>query len=173
MLWRTHPVFKATHATVLSLTVVAILSGCSKKDAGAPGTAAIPAEPAAAAAAPAEAHPMPSTAPSDVKLTGIAKADGGKTVEEIFMEKDALANQRVTLRGKVVKVNPNIMGTHWLHVRDGSGAEGSNDLTVTTNSALPDVGETVLVVGSVTLDKDFGMGYQYPVMIDGAEVTVE
>jgi len=166
-------VLKATHASVLALSVVAILSGCSKKDAGAPGTAAIPAEPAAAAAAPAEAHPMPSTAPSDVKLTGIAKADGGKTVEEIFNEKDALANQRVTLRGKVVKVNPNIMGTHWLHVRDGSGAEGSNDLTVTTNSALPDVGETVLVVGTVTLDKDFGMGYQYPVMIDGAEVTVE
>ena len=166
--------FKATHASVLALTVVAILSGCSKKDAGAPETTATPAEPAAVAAAPAEAHPMPSTAPSEVKLTGIAKADGGKTVEEIFNEKDALANQRVTLRGKVVKVNPNIMGTNWLHVRDGSGAEGSNDLTVTTNSAaLPDVGETVLVVGTVTLDKDFGMGYQYPVMIDGAEVTVE
>jgi hypothetical protein len=166
-------VFKVTHAHVLALTVVAILSGCSKKDAGAPESAAAPAEPAAAAAAPAEAHPMPSTAPSEVNLTGIAKADGGKTVEEIFNEKDALANQRITLRGKVVKVNPNIMGTHWLHVRDGSGAEGSNDLTVTTNSALPDVGETVRVVGTVTLDKDFGMGYQYPVMIDGAEVTVE
>ncbi len=107
---------------------------------------------------------MPSTAPSEVKLTGIAKAEGGKTVEEVFTEKDALADQRITVRGKVVKVNPNIMGTNWVHVRDGSGAEGSNDLTVTTNSPLPDVGETVLVVGTVTLDKDFGMGYPYAVM---------
>jgi hypothetical protein len=169
-------VFKAINGSLLALSVVAILSGCSKKDAGAPETAATPAAPPAAAAAPAEAHPLPSTAPSDVDLTGIAKADGGKTVEEVFNEKDALANQQISLRGKVVKVNPNIMGTNWLHVRDGSGAEGSNDLTVTTSSdesALPEVGDTVLVTGTVTLDKDFGMGYQYTVMLDNAEVTVE
>ena len=162
---------KATHGSLLALTVVAILAGCSKKDAAAPETAATAARPPAAA--PAEAHPLPSTAPSDVDLTGIVKAEGGKTVEEIFTEKDALANQRISLRGKVVKVNPNIMGNNWLHVRDGSGAEGSNDLTVTTSSALPDVGDTVLVAGTVTLDKDFGMGYQYPVILDSADVTVE
>jgi len=173
MLRRIHPVFKAINGSLLALTIVTILAGCSKKDAGAPETAATPAQAPAAAAAPAEAHPLPSTAPSDVDLTGIAKAEGGKTVEEVFKEKDALANQRITLRGKVVKVNPNIMGTNWLHVRDGSGAEGSNDLTVTTSSALPEVGDTVLVAGTVTLDKDFGMGYQYAVIVDNAEVTVE
>jgi hypothetical protein len=173
MLRRIHPVLKAINGSLLALTVVTILAGCGKKDAGAPETAATTAQPPAAAATPAEPHPLPSTAPSDVKLTGIAKAEGGKTVEEIFNEKDALANQRISLRGKVVKVNANIMGTNWVHVRDGTGAEGSNDLTVTTNSPLPDVGETVLVTGTVTLDKDFGMGYQYPVILDSAEVTVE
>lgn len=165
---------KATQNSVLALAVVAILSGCSKKDAAAPETAA--AQAPATTTAPAEAHPLPSAAPSDVDLTGIAKAEGGKTVEEVFNEKDALANQQISLRGKVVKVNPGIMGTNWLHVRDGSGAEGSNDLTVTTaseSSDLPKVGDTVLVTGTVMLDKDFGMGYQYPVMLDNADVTIE
>ena len=95
----------------------------------------------------------------EVDLSGIAKAEGGKTVAEVFAEKDALAGKPVTVRGKVVKVNAGIMGKNWLHVRDGSGAEGTNDLTVTTAAELPALGATVVVIGPVTLNKDFGMGY--------------
>jgi hypothetical protein len=76
-------------------------------------------------------------------------------------------------RGKVVKTNPNIMGKNWLHVRDGSGAEGTNDLTVTTAGTAPNVGDTVVVKGTVALEKDFGMGYQYDIIVEDAEVTVE
>jgi hypothetical protein len=65
------------------------------------------------------------------------------------------------------------MGKNWLHVRDGSGAEGTNDLTVTTTGTMPNVGDTVLVRGTVSLDKDFGMGYAYPILIEDASVTVE
>ena len=110
----------------------------------------------------------------EVDLTGIAKAEGGKTVLEVFTEKSALANQKVVVRGKVVKTNAGIMGKDWVHVRDGSGDEGSNDLTVTmTAQPLPNVGDTVLVTGTVVLDKDFGMGYQYPVLVEDATVTIE
>jgi hypothetical protein len=38
---------------------------------------------------------------------------------------------------------------------------------------LPEVGSTVVVSGPLTLDKDFGMGYRYDVIIEDAEVTVE
>ena len=31
----------------------------------------------------------------------------------------------------------------------------------------------VLVSGTVILDKDFGMGYQYPVLVEDAEVKIE
>ena len=75
--------------------------------------------------------------------------------------------------GKVVKVNANIMGKNWLHVRDGSGEEGTNDLTITSAGAVPAVGDTVLVTGTLGLNRDFGMGYQYPVIVEDAEVTVE
>jgi hypothetical protein len=113
---------------------------------------------------------MPNT---QVDLSGIEKAEGGKTVAEVFAEKGTLAGKAVTVRGKVVKTNAAIMDRNWLHVRDGSGAEGTNDLTVTTSGALPKVGDTVVVTGEVSLNKDFGMGYAYDVIVEGAEVTVE
>ena len=81
---------------------------------------------------------------------------------------------RVAARGKVVKFNANILGTNWLHIQDGSGsaADASNDLLVTT-AAEADIGDTVVVTGNIALDKDFGAGYSYPVLMEDASVTVE
>ena len=106
------------------------------------------------------------------KVEGIAKAEGGKTVAEIFASKAALGGKPVILRGKVVKYNAAIMGHNWLHIQDGSGAAGTNDLTITTNDKVA-VGDTVLVRGTVVLDKDFGAGYKYDVLVEEASVTKE
>jgi hypothetical protein len=165
-------VFKPITSSLIALAVAATLAGCAKKEeAAAPAAAAAP-EATTPTMPPGETHPAPKAA-AEVDLTGIAKADGGKTVAEVFAEKDALAGQPVTFRGKVVKTNPDIMGKNWLHVRDGSGAEGTNDLTITTAGTLPNVGDTVLVTGNVALNKDFGMGYAYDVLVEDAQVTVE
>jgi len=164
-------VLKPKIATPLALAVLVALAGCAKKEPAADAAKAPEAAPAAAQ--PAQPHPMPSLEKSAVDLTGIAKAEGGKTIEEIFNEKAALAGTKVPVRGKVVKVNPGIMGKNWLHVRDGSGADGTNDLTVTTMAELPKIGDTVLVTGTVALDQDFGMGYQYAVILQDAEIKVE
>jgi len=165
-------VLKSTIANPLALAVLMALAGCARKEPAA--DAAQSADAAAAAAIAAKGHPLPSAGKSDVSLIGIAKADGGKTIQEIFDEKAALAGSKVTVRGKAVKVNAGIMGKNWVHVRDGSGANGDNDLTVTTTSpSLPDVGDTVLVTGTVALDQDFGMGYQYVVLLQDAELTLE
>lgn len=107
-----------------------------------------------------------------VDLSGIKKATGGKTIAEIFAGKTKLTGKQVTVRGKVVKYNAMIMGKNWLHLRDGSGSEGSNDLTVTTASEVK-IGDTVLVSGVVSADKDFGAGYKYALLIENAEVVVE
>jgi hypothetical protein len=167
-------VLKATIASVLALTAAVSLTGCNGKPQEAAKIDAAPtaAAPAGPAAMPAD-HP-PARPTDEVDLTGIVKAEGGKNVLEVFTEKSALANQKVSVRGKVVKTNAGIMNKDWLHVRDGSGADGTNDLTVTTTSKpLPNVGDTVVVTGTVTLDKDFGMGYQYPVLLEDAEVKIE
>lgn len=154
---------------LLALSALLAVAGCSQEPA-----APAPAEPAGSAApmSAEQPHPMPTAEVADVDLSGIEKAADGVTVAELFATKEQLAGQPVTLRGKVVKVNPGIMGTNWLHVRDGSGEEGANNITITTGQ-MADVGDVVLVTGVLTVDKDFGMGYQYDAIIENAEIVVE
>jgi hypothetical protein len=61
------------------------------------------------------------------------------------------------------------MGKNWFHIRDGSGAQakGDNDITITTDGQAA-VGDVVVIVGVVRVDKDFGAGYTYPVIIEEA-----
>lgn len=107
-----------------------------------------------------------------VNLSGIKKAEGGKTIAEIYAGKAKLSGKLVTVRGRVVKYNAEIIGKNWLHIQDGTGSAGSNDLTVTTPSKAK-VGDLVLVSGTVATDRDFGASYQYSLMIEDAQVTVE
>jgi hypothetical protein len=135
-----------------------------------------PALPGATPSALPPGHPaLTGAAPSpNLDLTGIKRAEGGKTILEIFAAASKLAGKPVTVRGKVVKYNAQIMGKNWLHIQDGSGSAGKNDndLTVTTSTPAK-VGDTVLVTGNVTTNKDFGAGYKYTVILDDAKVTVE
>ena len=105
-----------------------------------------------------------------IDLRGVEKAEDGKTVAEIFANKEDLAGKEVLVRGKVVKFLPQIMGKNWLHLQDGSGSQGTNDLTVTTNTMV-EVGDLVLVRGKVSVNRDFGFGYSYDVLLEEAEVT--
>jgi hypothetical protein len=110
--------------------------------------------------------------PSNIDLSGIKKAEGGKSVAELYANKDSLSGKEVTIRGKVVKFSASIMGKNWIHLQDGTGGTGTNDLTVTT-SATAAVGDTVVVKGVLATDKDFGYGYKYDVILEDATVTVE
>jgi hypothetical protein len=105
-------------------------------------------------------------------VSGVKKASGGHTVSDIYQKKDSLAGKDVTVRGKVVKFTPNIMRTNWVHIQDGTGKEGENDLTVTTDDVVAS-GDTVVVTGKLAKDKDFTMGYFYPVIVESAKVVRE
>jgi len=107
-----------------------------------------------------------------IEVSRVEKAEDGKTVAEIFAGKEDLAGKQVLVRGKVVKFLPQIMGKNWLHLQDGSGSEGTNDLTVTT-TAVAEVGDLVLVNGKVSVNRDFGYGYSYEVLLEDAEIRVE
>ncbi len=104
----------------------------------------------------------------DVKVEK-AKGPDARTVGEVWAQRAALKDKTVAVRGKVVKYTGGVMGKNWVHVRDGSGAagDGTNDLTATTDGTTA-VGEVVTVRGAVHVDKDFGAGYSYPVIIEQA-----
>lgn len=117
-----------------------------------------------------QGHPPVSPAASTEKISGIKKAD--VTVADLFAGKDKFAGKQIGVRGKVVKFSPEIMGKNWIHLQDGTGGQGTNDLTVTTKSVVK-VGDTVLVTGPVSVGKDFGYGYKYDVIIEDAQVKAE
>jgi hypothetical protein len=117
-------------------------------------------------------HAAAAAGPADVGNVKVPKASGGdaRTIAEVFAQRGALKDKPVTIRGKVVKYNEQIMGRNWLHIRDGSGVAGKdNDLTITTAEKAA-VGDVVVVKGKVQVDKDFGAGYSYPVIIEEASV---
>jgi hypothetical protein len=133
-------------------------------------------------AAPQAATEMPPNHPpigagasaTESTTVDIEAYEEGRDIAYVYANKDELAGQEITMRGQVVKYNADILGWNFVHIRDGSGdaATGSNDLIVTTKAETA-VGETVLLNGTVVLDKDFGAGYSYPVLLEDASLTSE
>jgi uncharacterized protein YaiE (UPF0345 family) len=61
---------------------------------------------------------------------------------------------------------------NWIHLQDGTGSAGTNDLAITTGSVAA-LGDTVLVKGILDLNQDFGHGYKYDLIIQDAQIIVE
>jgi len=93
-----------------------------------------------------------------------------KTVEQVYAEQQALSGQRIVVKGSVTKVNNNIMGKNFLHIHDGTGGEGADDLTVTSQQTA-NVGDELSVEALVTTDRDFGYGYTYSLILEEAKLT--
>lgn len=102
----------------------------------------------------------------DVKIKPDAN---GISIAELFKNKEKYNNTVVTLKGKVTKYSPSIMNTNWVHLQDGTDFNGAFDMTVTTNTEVK-TGDIISIQGKVTLNKDFGAGYLYDVIIENATV---
>ncbi len=118
-------------------------------------------------------HGQAAGGPADAPDVKVPKAEGAnaKTVAELWAQRASLKGKEVAVKAKIVKVTNSVMGKNWLHVRDGSGSKAAkdNDLTVTTD-VVAKVGDVVTVTGTVSVDKDFGAGYAYPVIIENAKL---
>jgi hypothetical protein len=135
------------------------------------GTAAAGTTPGKAAAE-SVSHSNPAKT-QDVPAGSIPKATGpdARTVAEIYAQSAQLKNKTVVVRGKVVKFASKIMGKNWLHLKDGTGkgADGTNDLVVTTMDPAK-AGEVVTVKGTLHTDVDIGMGVKYRVLVEDAKL---
>lgn len=107
--------------------------------------------------------------PQAAALKSFSKAENGQDIAEVLKNKDELAGKTVKLRGQVSKYTASVMGKNWLHLRDSSSDQ---DITVTTDADAK-LDDIVLVEGKLILDKDYGYGYVYQVLIEDAKLTVE
>ena len=123
------------------------------------------------AVAPARPQPKPQ------KVEIVQKPDisvtvpkGGITIAEIYKNPENYKGKSVMIRGVVVKLNTQIMGKNWIHIQDGTNNSGKFDLTVTTKDSLV-VGRTGTFTGTIVLNKDFGSGYFYDVIMEEAKIS--
>jgi hypothetical protein len=131
--------------------------------------AATPATDAAKPAAAAVTAPHAAAKPAEQEKIKVSKATGPNayTVAEINNKRSELKDKPVMVHGKVVKYTGEVMKKNWVHLRDGTGSEADNDVLVTTSEQAK-IGDVVTVKGVVRVDKDFGAGYSYKVLIEDA-----
>ncbi|NOX85823.1 MAG: DNA-binding protein [Chlorobi bacterium] len=106
---------------------------------------------------------------SDKKLElSLEPVTGGLTISELLANKSKYAGKTVKVKGKVTQFSSGIMKRNWIHLQDGTEYDGKYDLVVTTQSNAV-VGDTVVFEGTITLDKDFGFGYFYDLIMENAQ----
>jgi hypothetical protein len=112
---------------------------------------------------------------ASIGLMGVHAATAGEspvTIASINQSKASLAGKTVKATGKVVKVNNGIMGRNFLHIQDGSGDATTGDLTITSQQTAK-VGDQISISGVAAVNRDFGSGYMYPLLIEEATITVK
>ena len=103
---------------------------------------------------------VPITTKKDAEYVGIV------TLNELFSNTQKYSGKVIEIKGKVVKFNPSIMGKNWIHIVDDNG---KNDLTITTQDVV-ELNNIVNFKGIITLNKDFGAGYKYAVIMEEGEL---
>jgi hypothetical protein len=103
------------------------------------------------------------------KGISVKPLEGGITIAELYAKRDTYAGKKVKIRGEVVKFNGDIMNTNWVHLQDGTNASGNYDLTITTADVVK-VGDVVVFEGAITLNRNFGAGYSYEVIMQDAKL---
>lgn len=99
----------------------------------------------------------------------IEQAKNGTSIENLLKHSETFLNKDVVIKGKVVKVNRNILDRNWVHLKDGTTFNSKTEITITTLDTAR-VGDIVTFMGQVTLGKDFGYGYVYPILIENGKL---
>ncbi len=115
-----------------------------------------------------EAHSQ--TIPVEKLNISVDVAPDGITVAELISGRESFDGKRVKIRGQVTKFNPDIMEKNWIHIQDGTEHDGQFDLTITSD-VTAETGEIYTFEGIIALDKDFGFGYFYEIIMEDAIIT--
>lgn len=104
------------------------------------------------------------------ETVSIESAKGGVTIAELFTNPKNYSEKSIVVKGKVTKFNKEIMNKNWAHIQDGTSQGENFDLTITTSETV-NPGDVVTFKGKITLDKDFGYGYSYKILMEDAEIV--
>ncbi len=98
----------------------------------------------------------------------IVEHKGSIKIAELIKDPKKYEGHTIQLSGKCVKVNPNIMDRNWIHLQDGS--KNDYDLVITSNTFVPE-GSDITIKATVVLNKDFGAGYKYDLILENGTLV--
>lgn len=93
---------------------------------------------------------------------------GSIKIAELVKNAKKYEGKTVQISGTCKKLNASIMGKNWIHLTDGS--YDSYDLVVTSTEMVNE-GDFVTFKALVTLNKDFGAGYKYDLILEKGTIV--
>ena len=93
----------------------------------------------------------------------IIEQKGSMKIAELVNDPKKYEGKTVQISGVCTKINEGIMNRNWIHLQDGSKDE--YDLVITSD-VIVEVGKVVTMKALVTLNKDFGAGYKYDLILE-------
>jgi hypothetical protein len=123
----------------------------------------------------ANAHPGGSmetehTHTHDVAVAATPNINGALKLSVLMANKSKYKGQKILVAGTCVKANYGIMNKNWYHIQDGSKADGKIcDFTITSDDNIP-LGAPVAFEGVLRLNRDFGAGYVYELIMENGKL---
>jgi len=93
----------------------------------------------------------------------IIEHKGSIKIAELIKNLKKYEGKTVQLSGICTKINSGIMNRNWIHLKDGSNDD--YDLVITSDVFVPE-GSAITIKALVTLNKDFGAGYKYDLILE-------
>ena len=98
----------------------------------------------------------------------ITEHKGSIMISELVGNPKKYEGQTIQISGECVKVNAGIMNRNWIHVKDGS--QDDYDLVITSDTFVPE-GTNITMKALVSINKDFGAGYKYDLILENGVVV--
>jgi len=93
-------------------------------------------------------------------------------IGKLLKNKNSYEGKLVKIKGKVTKYSADILGKNWIHIEDETDYSGKYDLSATINQEVK-VGDTIIIEGKISLDKDFGSGYFFEILMEDAKIQIK
>jgi hypothetical protein len=92
---------------------------------------------------------------------------GSMKISELVKNPKKFEGKTIQISGVCVKVNANIMNKNWIHLKDGS--QDDYDLVITSDTFIEE-GSIITLKATVTLNKDYGAGYKYDLILENGTI---
>ena len=92
------------------------------------------------------------------------------SIADLYENIESYKGKTIKIRGKVTKYNPAILKRNWIHLQDGTAFNDKFDFTATITKEVK-VGDFVTIEGVISVNKDFGYGYVYEIIMENASLV--